>query len=69
MVSCSSDQEAACGEAALPKLGLFFCRGFELGHDLQDAVPTFLGLIEFEVEFRRVFDVESLVDLRLPLFL
>lgn len=49
--------------------GFLLLRGFELGHDLQDAVPTFLGLIEFEVEFRRVFDVESLVDLRLPLFL
>ena len=50
-------------------LGLFFSRRLKLGHDLKDPVAAFLGLVELKVELGSVFDVEGLVDFRLPLLL
>ena len=50
-------------------LSLVFGGGFEFGHDLKDAVAALLGLVEFKVQFGRVFNMEGFVDLRLPLLL
>ena len=40
----------------------------ELGHDLKNPVTALLRLVEFKMKPRCVFDVEGLIDLRLPLF-
>ena len=53
----------------LSGLRVFFGGGFELGHDLKDAVAALLGFVKFEVKFGGIFNVESLVDFRLPFLL
>ena len=50
------------------KLSLFLVqRRFEFRHDLQNAVPAFLRLVDMEMKAGGVFDMESLVEFRLPL--
>ena len=56
----------AGGLSGLPVL---FVWRFELRHDLKDPVAAFLGLVELKVELGRIFDVQGLIDLRLPLLL
>jgi hypothetical protein len=44
-------------------------RGLDFGHDLKDSVAPALSFIDVEVEARGIFDMQSLVQLTLPLLL
>ena len=46
---------------------LWLLRIFYFGCDLKDPVAALLGLVELKVELGGVFDVQGLVDFRLPL--